>query len=349
MNRLLILLLLCAVSFFSCERSNGTTTVDIINVVREGATIPAYIYGNTDSKTFVIILHGGPGGSGLEYKFGDYTTLLETNYAVVYTDQRGQGMSQSNSSAPVNSLELMTEDVYALALSLREKYGDDLNLFLMGHSWGGLLGTSVILNPTYSQQFDGWIEVDGAHDFPMVYTSGHAAMDSICNVMLSAGINAPIYEGFLERLSAVNINDVTLENFSVINALAFEVEAQLTTDNLIQVGDPANAGESIKYQFFVNNWLTSQITGSVTNNLLFANDLFSVSFTNDLRSITTPTLLLWGALDMVVPQALGISAFNEIEIEEKELIIFNESGHSPMDNESQLFGEVVIEFIEKYK
>ncbi len=344
-----IILFLSIICFISCQRNDPNDTVDLIHVVREGASIPAYIYGNTNSETFLIILHGGPGGNGLEYKLGEFSDRLENDYAVVYTDQRGQGMSQSSANAPVNSLELMTEDVYSLALTLREKYGQDINLFLMGHSWGGLLGTSVMINDLFSQEFKGWIEVAGAHSFPQAYIQGHEHIDSICTDMIVNQISTSTYLSFQERLEDVNINEVTLDNFSVTNALAFEVEAQLLTDGITLTGDAENLLDYLKYQYFVNNYLTSLTSGSATNGNLFANDLFSVDLTSQLKNITTPTLLLWGAYDMVVAPELGRQAFDEIEIEEKEFFLFLQSGHSPMDNETQLFTDKVIEFIETYK
>lgn len=346
--RILIIFILTAV-IFSCQNNSGDETVDLLHVVREGASIPAYVYGNTDSETFIIILHGGPGGNGFEYKTGFLSDELERFYGVVYTDQRGQGMSQSTSNAPVNSLELMTEDVYALALTLRAKYGDNINLFLMGHSWGGLLGTSVMVNENFSREFKGWIEVAGAHDFPAVYTSGHFMIDSICNNMISQDISEDIYSEFLERLSSVNINEITLANFSVINALAFEVETQLLFDGVLQMGAAENLVDQLRYQFLVNNYITSTTSGNTTNAELFANDLFEVNLTSQLSNITTPTLLMWGAFDLVVPFKLGETAFQEINTDDKEFIIFDLSGHSPFNNQTIEFTEEIIDFVEAFK
>jgi len=58
--------------------------------------MPAYLYGNFDSKTFIVLLHGGPGGNGLEYRSGKYAEMLEEQFAMVYWDQRGQGNSRGN-------------------------------------------------------------------------------------------------------------------------------------------------------------------------------------------------------------------------------------------------------------
>lgn len=49
------------------------------------AIMPVEVKGNTNSKVFMIILHGGPGDSGIQ-GFGDNGVFkkLEEQYAIVY-------------------------------------------------------------------------------------------------------------------------------------------------------------------------------------------------------------------------------------------------------------------------
>jgi pimeloyl-ACP methyl ester carboxylesterase len=53
----------------------------------------------------------------------------------------------------------------------------------------------------------------------------------------------------------------------------------------------------------------------------------------------------------VVPPALGYEAFNKVSTPnaDKELIIYNSSGHSPMSNEPIKFANDIISFVERYK
>ena len=56
-----------------------------------------------------------------------------------------------------------------------------------------------------------------------------------------------------------------------------------------------------------------------------------------------------GEFDFIVPKALGESAIEKIGSADKELIIFENSGHSPMLNQPNDFVDVVKEFIEEHK
>ena len=73
------------------------------------------------------------------------------------------------------------------------------------------------------------------------------------------------------------------------------------------------------------------------------------SMTADLNKITIPSLFLWGKYDFVVPPSLGEMAFNNVSSTKKEVVIFEKSGHSPMDSEPDLFAEKVIQFVELHK
>lgn len=333
----------------SCQDDDPSQTVDLINVVRDGATIPAYIYGNTGSEVFIILLHGGPGSNALTYRGGRYTDELEEDYAMVYTDQRSQGMSQGNPSESSLTPENMAGDVHALSLSLREKYGDDISLFLMGHSWGGLLGTQVMINDTYAAQFKGWIEVDGAHDMEVTYRGGVRKIDSIANEQIGNNLNIEYWETALNQINELDTTVINSEDFSTINTLAYEAEGKLIEDGVVSPADLSCIFSTLNNIYFINNNITSFFTGVHTNNSLFVNFLREYSLTDQLEKIKKPTLLLWGKYDMVVSDELGYSALKLLGTQDKELVIFERSGHSPMSNEPIKFVDEVKGFVERLK
>jgi len=142
----IISIILLLLSFFSCskEETNLSDLNETFFVRHKNADMPVHVHGNGSQKVFLIILHGGPGGNGLGYRVNTIRTEIEKNNAVVYFDQRGSGSSQGNYSEEDVSVDLMAEDVLALVKVIKDKYGDDSKLFLMGHSWGGFLGPAVL-------------------------------------------------------------------------------------------------------------------------------------------------------------------------------------------------------------
>jgi len=90
----------------------------------------------------IIFLHGGPGG--------DYRSLLRMGerhngyrltdeYFLVYWDQRGAGLSTRHDKE-VLTLDIYTEDLNALV----DRYASGRQVFLIGHSWGGMYATQYI-------------------------------------------------------------------------------------------------------------------------------------------------------------------------------------------------------------
>jgi pimeloyl-ACP methyl ester carboxylesterase len=75
----------------------------------------------------------------------------------------------------------------------------------------------------------------------------------------------------------------------------------------------------------------------------------AAAMTGRLDEITVPSLFLWGKYDFVVPPALGESAFSLVSSQDKELVVFERSGHSPMDTEPEGFVVAVEGFVERNK
>ncbi len=344
-----LVILFFAASFFSCQKNDLSNLKDVLHVRRNNADMPAYIYGNGASKVFLVILHGGPGGSGLEYRVGEYKDDLEERYAVVYWDQRGQGMAQGNYERNDITIAELVEDVEALALTLRHKYGDDIDLFLLGHSWGGTLGSAFLTTDDYQNHFQGWIEVDGAHDFPEVYRQAVKTYQSIGSEQIGLGNDLSYWEEVLKRVAEVDTINRNLEDFSYLNITARSAEEKLTLSGAINANDLSAISNSLINTTFINSKSLANASGTMTNQTLFRNELLDYSATPLLNRISIPSLILWGANDIVVPVALAQQAFDSIGSFEKELVIYPASGHSPMITDAAKFSQDVIRFIEKYK
>ncbi|MCP4441917.1 MAG: alpha/beta hydrolase [Aureispira sp.] len=331
----------------SCSKTElSTTQEDIIYVRSAGADIPAYVFGNGASKTFVVMIHGGPGGDGLEYRAGLSIKLLEEDYAFVYWDQRGQGMTHGAYSLDNLTVNTMADDLYALVKTLRAKYGEDISVFLMGHSWGGTLGTAYMVRENYQNAIEGWIEVDGAHDIPMLNKEGIQMFLTIGNDQVNKYAEAKdLWQEILDFADSVDTSNISTDESQKINDYGFKAEGYI--QEITQ--DTSNTYLN-SFTWFTNpsNILINKSNNNNTAQQLM-NEVESMSLTNQLHKITAPTLLLWGKYDFVVSPALAYSAYSLINSPDKELVIFDHSGHSPMDNEPLLFVQVVQDFIEKHK
>ena len=70
------------------------TEGDYFFLERDGAVMPIWVRGNVDSRTLLLMVHGGPGDSAQWYIESQAFKALEARYGVAYWDQRGAGTSQ---------------------------------------------------------------------------------------------------------------------------------------------------------------------------------------------------------------------------------------------------------------
>ena len=94
---------------------------------------------NDRRNPVLLYVHGGPGGGQLPLA-RHYSQKLEKYFLVVHWDQRGAGASGKGVDWNSLSLERIVEDTIELA----EKLGEGRKIFLIGHSWGSLVGVKAV-------------------------------------------------------------------------------------------------------------------------------------------------------------------------------------------------------------
>ena len=108
------------------------------------------------------MLHGGP-GSTLGATACRWQGALEAAFTVVHWDQRGSGNTYyRDPAAPPPTVERLLSDLDELVDALRARYGRD-RLFLLGHSWGSLLGGLYALRRP--EKLSAWLPVSQMVDF----------------------------------------------------------------------------------------------------------------------------------------------------------------------------------------
>lgn len=332
-----LLLIVLLGTIFSCSKDQNSSNLDETIFVRhKNADMPAYIHGDASDNLFLIMLHGGPGGLGLSYR-GPAFDKFEDEFAVVYFDQRGSGMAQGSYSENGISIDIMAEDVLALVKVLKTKYGNDARFFLMGHSWGGTLGPAALLKD--QNDFLGWINVDGSHNTKGLYSEYISNFRRVAAEQIEVENDVEYWNEVIDLTNTVD-PQYNQDDMYTLNSEAFEAEYRLEKSDVINKNVESDYNTILNYNLltlFWNMWNTQ----SILDRDLFEN----LNYTDRLSEITIPSLVLWGKHDMVVPIHFAQEAFDNLGSSEKELVIFENSGHSPMFAEPDLFAEKVIAFI----
>ena len=320
----------------SCSKSPATFIDETIHIRNKGADMPAYVHGSAESQTFLIVLHGA-GSYGLSFRDGAFTSQLEEKYVVVYFDQRGQSMSEGHYNKPENLLNLMVEDVQALTQVIKKRYGSEINLFILGHSWGGLLSAATILKDDFQDNFKGWINVDGLLDVP----SQNEARKELIISIADENQNQSDHSDHWKQLKS---EAMETQDYEEILSLAQRTLGLLRKDRMVS----ESISTSKFYQAIVTNnpinYLVSNFFNKPINSVLESD----YSLIPEISRIQIPTLFIYGKYDVSVPPETGLAAFSKIDLEEKEIIIFDKSIHHPHDSEPEKFGMTIIKFIERY-
>lgn len=104
-----------------------------------GSLLHSEAFGHPDSA-LIIVIHGGP-GSDYRYLL-NCKELANYGYRVVFYDQRGSGLSQRFAKNTYSSVQIMYDELSSV-INFYKKYPSQ-KVFLLGHSWGGILASGYI-------------------------------------------------------------------------------------------------------------------------------------------------------------------------------------------------------------
>jgi pimeloyl-ACP methyl ester carboxylesterase len=160
--------LLIIIGLLSCQKENINFTSDAKETFyaqNEGHSMKVLVKGNTASKIILLVVHGGPGQGTYDYQaMPEFQNILEEKYAVAYWEQRVTDMSQSNKEGNM-TLKTYGDDMKTVVLTLKKRYGADAKVFIMGHSWGGLVTSQFMTDGDNQNLVQGWVFVDAVFDW----------------------------------------------------------------------------------------------------------------------------------------------------------------------------------------
>lgn len=338
---------------FSCEKDLiGTGIKDHFFLENGGANMPVVVEGNTSSKIFILILHGGPGGNAMIYNglLTDFSDPLEERYAMVYWDQRSSGNSSGHYNKEELEMDYFVDDLDKLISVLQHRYGNDIGVFLMGHSWGGALGSAYITTGDNQQRLKGWIDVDGVHNFPDYGRMTRRGLLRVGQEQLNRNNTKNHWSEIIDFCIGLDTTDISRQNEFKLNGFGHLSEPVLANDGFVNKAE-VKPGDQLTFELFSNhNSLTALFNNLVTTSTVW-DKVSELSYTEALELVEIPGLFLWGRFDLVVPLEMGQEAFQHYGAADahKQLVIFERSAHSPMVNEADFFVDVVIDFVEKHK
>lgn len=366
----LTLTALCAATLLSLTSCSGpfgdVAHEEVLHLRHKGADMPIWVRGNIDSGVVLLVVHGGAGGNSGVY-VDTFMNDFEGDYAVAYWDQRHGGSSQGRLPYEEfnheNAFELMAEDMKLVIELLRTRYGQDTEVFAMGHSWGVQLGTKFLVDHD-PELLDGWIASNGMHSAYKEYEGRVEYLNTYLPEMIAAGepMSRTVYTDTGEistpqqALDWVEANPV-VETWEQSNTQwqVAGVVAEYVFDKYVELDNPpyisplarvfSGPGAPIAEARNLNR------TGTLINN---ANNETSIQEFYDMSSemgkITIPVALLWGEYDNIAPPLVANDYHKHLGTPAEDITIaFYPAGHSPMIERHTDFVTDLRAFIEAHR
>jgi pimeloyl-ACP methyl ester carboxylesterase len=347
MKRLFISIMIVCFLIVSCQKEEitiGTNVSETFYVENRGAAMRVLVEGNTTGKIFIVFVHGGPGASAYIYDSDYIRKNIGAQYAMVYWDERNAGASQGASNGNNLTLLQMTDDLKKVLQVIKSRYGQDCSLYLVGHSFGGLLTSSFMVSGDNQALVKGWIFADGSHNYPLNDSLTWQMLVTKGEEQIALNKHKAQWE---EIVSYCNAHPAP---FSYGESKQLEEYAGDAEDYFPEVPD-VDIKELIRKNSFRYDWpLTSILVNALySSEAAFNEELAKTEFSTSLYKVSVPVLILFGEYDFVCPKGLGEDLYNRIGSTDKKVVISPVSGHNIMLQDEVLFCNEINKFVELHR
>lgn len=279
----------------------------------------------------LLFLAGGPGGSELPF-VRHVLGGLEEHFVVVNWDQPGAGKSYGAVPSAQLTVDRFVADAHALSELLRTRFHQE-KIYVMGESWGTVLGTLLVQkHPTLFYAYIGAGQRTSIHEDDVLgYAFALAEVAKQGNTELLEKLRRngpPPYTGWNMALK-------NMDYLNVLNAYAREqADAEETGHDLM--GDAFTGVEyGLRDRF---NWIRGLWEGFTQ----VYPQLDVIDFGTQATKLDVPIYFLQGRWDLVEMSSLLERWYGVLAAPHKEIIYFENSGHTPHSWEPSKVVDVIV-------
>ncbi len=280
------------------------------------------IRGKDRTNPVLLWLHGGPGSA--QMAMSHYLDKeLEESYVVVHWDQRGAGKSNHEGfSADTMTFHQIKDDAVSLIDYLQESLEQE-KIYLLGHSFGTHLGIELVYE--YPEKFYGYIAVGQVVDHAravevackrlrkeMEKNNDQKGIEELTNIKSPAFYHSDYREFIKLSVPYGGHYDKSMLELAFI---AFQAPEYTCVDYL-RLLDGMNRGGAPLHK------------GGV---------MAQYNYIHSVPEIKVPVYFFIGRNDYNTPFVLVEEYNNTIIAPKKELIIFEDSAHTPFFSETEKF------------
>lgn len=298
------------------------------------------IRGVDTSKPIMLFLHGGPGSPEVAF-IKHYNPDIESDYVMVYWEQRGAGKSYSK-SIPAESMNLdqMISDTRELSQYLANRFNRE-KIFLMGHSWGSMLG--IITAYKYPELYHAYFGIGQVcHQFKGEKISYRWALNQAIELNDTKAITTLKNINFPDSTAGVDkwLNYLMMERQFVNRyggGTTREIRGMWPLVKLVMNSRIYAMGEKLNF-----------MNASMFSLEYLWMDVMNTNLFNEIDSMSVPTYIFHGTFDYTTPYPLAKEFYNQLKAPQKGFYSFEKSAHSPIMEEPEKFNAILRELTDKF-
>ncbi|MBN1892224.1 MAG: alpha/beta hydrolase [Clostridiales bacterium] len=292
-----------------------------------------------DSNPVLLALHGGPGTPCMTL-FQKHNRELAKHFVFVTWDQRGTGRSYNKNIPPQSmNLEQLIRDTHEITDYLKKRFMKE-KIYIMGHSFGATLALRVI--DRYPEDYRSYFGV---------------------SQFVNASANELESYSFALRKATEHKDDKSIAKLKKIGR---------PVDGLYSGGLKSSLTERAIVSKYKGDMYEKGSSAGLLLSLLFSKEYGGFRFISCLKGIryslqklgvclegidyfveipevSIPVFFFSGKHDYLTPQSILGKYYDSLKAPYKERFIFENSAHSPLWEESELFNEKIIEIAERYE
>jgi pimeloyl-ACP methyl ester carboxylesterase len=316
-----LVILLIVFNYPNFVKADNSLAIDtLMNIELNGLDQKLLIQSDNLNNPILLWLHGGPGTSEMFTTHHCMDSLIHF-FTIVHWDQRGKALSYNEriKSSDI-SFDKILDDAIRLTDLLRKTYKQD-KIFLVGHSFGSVLGIHLI------------------EKYPDRYYA-YVGIGQVINDSKSREITYRWYANKLKEdkdtIEMAQIHEKKTISRELINKYKGNFYKGKTLFDVIRESP-------YYYEGYLENYTKSMnfVQESISRNP----STFEKDILNDIVLLKVPVYFFEGRHDRIPACApeLVVEYIKKIEAPKKEIIWFEESAHHPNIDEPEKFQKILID------
>ncbi|MDR2957542.1 MAG: alpha/beta hydrolase [Coriobacteriales bacterium] len=308
--------------------------IDYKKVVTLGG-VPQHIRvrGTDASKPILLFIHGGPGVPDRHWVLKDQSGLANVSTMVCW-DQRGAGKSYNKEqSLQPMTIDMMVNDAAELVEYLCREFNQE-KVNIVGHSWGSMLGT--LLAQRHPERIAAYVGMGQAVDLEeLEKISYQFVIDEATRLGDKKALSDMAKIGPPVNGSYGSVDNLVIQRnyMTKYGGAAYNHKESIWSSVIIPVIQSPeytlyDLYRYMKGAFYCLHQLWDEIA-------------ITVRFDQTVDSFAMPVYFTEGRHDKNTPPELAWAWYEQLQAPHKDWYWFEESGHSPIKEQPELWGKVI--------